>query len=1110
MGPSSKPPPPDILMDHVPVLHPTLTEMDNFGEYLANAHDLVQRYGGVRIDPPPEWPRPQLRMTPDSRFFVRMQQLPGVPPPDLVTGDRRFNKKITFPDSKNTVTLRKYHTRARTFHEHVGLTLGFKTHRDPKLSRDPGCHSRTGYSSLDVRRGEAGRMPGDICASSENINRMDCCEVLDDVCGTVTNHVATNCILSALPAEDAEPHPAPSPSVEMAMTLPPHAVAASKDSANICPDVELDESLPRDERNITNTVSPPAAIPDDHAARNSATSDSNQNAPIYDTEDPSKERGNIPQIEHLKKDSLPEQIFEKVDCGRPQKRHFDSVDSHGGNPFDISSEQYEDVFWHAMACGVGGKPVEIPYGVDVEAEGAYDSSVMAYVKWNIDSKRQHPLQEDACPPTPSIASTAASRGPSNPKCHVGNISGFGLLRHLPRMPGINHSMYYIGHLFTRFCWHTEDAFLNSISYLHGESADKIWYVVPPEFAVVFEAYASQEIFGPEMQSTGESGNTLLASKTVLFDPRDVVRRGIPVNRIVHKPGTFVYTAPRAYHGGFNCGFNIAEAVNFALPSWFPQGRAASLCARAVPRQLCLPREFLLVREALALVNAARDKQSRFLVQENVQCLDQRRANDGTPAPVRSPRLIEDALVIANELRLVIAEGEHAIQKLAKETSCTIIEGLASEIVKQSSSSSDCATCAMRHSRHRAALGSEFGEDAGILCAICGHVCHFYVVTCASCTNGGYQARCPLHFSSGGPVCRKARHRPKVSRRYSPVFLYDLLGECEEVAGVEISAAEILNRYRGYLRHWSVVPRLSRAPRRASGVRLHLPLPDSFHTSRRESNNPTTCRRRGRPRLNVAERCGNANWTENDIAEISLKPRRKREQNGFDFRRKSDIKPDTVIPLPSDTANVCSVETHSNPREKSCNENNSSRKLKRQRKEKEKHGSRRKKRKEDDKSSSDAHHARRNDIRPLCEGENSHRVQVDISPAKVTKGSSFVDQGRSARDTGDISNLRQYRVYRGTSLSDGRSRAFIERQLSRRGTEMEATYNPGPKNCRDLCVEQGDVLRDQAECTSSKSQRNNDVQYAGANAVAGSSATEPCQSEVSGLTLHVNRNKSPCP
>ena len=44
---------------------------------------------------------------------------------------------------------------------------------------------------------------------------------------------------------------------------------------------------------------------------------------------------------------------------------------------------------------------------------------------------------------------------------------------------------------------------------------------------------------------------------------------------LQKKGQFVITCPRAYHAGFNTGFNVAESVNFALEDWL------TICRKAV-------------------------------------------------------------------------------------------------------------------------------------------------------------------------------------------------------------------------------------------------------------------------------------------------------------------------------------------------------------------------------------------------------------------------------------------------------------------------------------------------------------------------------------------------
>lgn len=64
----------------------------------------------------------------------------------------------------------------------------------------------------------------------------------------------------------------------------------------------------------------------------------------------------------------------------------------------------------------------------------------------------------------------------------------------------------------------------------------------------------------------------------MVNPKVIERElKIEILKIVQKKGDFVITWPKAYHAGFNRGFNISEAINFALFEWWRIARVANLC-----------------------------------------------------------------------------------------------------------------------------------------------------------------------------------------------------------------------------------------------------------------------------------------------------------------------------------------------------------------------------------------------------------------------------------------------------------------------------------------------------------------------------------------------------
>lgn len=120
---------------------------------------------------------------------------------------------------------------------------------------------------------------------------------------------------------------------------------------------------------------------------------------------------------------------------------------------------------------------------------------------------------------------------------------------------------YVGMCFSSFCWHTEDHWSYSINYLHwGEP--KTWYGIPGDCAERFENVVQQ--IAPELF---EAHPDLLHHLVTIVNPNVLMSKGVPVVRTNQEAGEFIVTFPRSYHAGFNQGYNLAEAVNFATADW---------------------------------------------------------------------------------------------------------------------------------------------------------------------------------------------------------------------------------------------------------------------------------------------------------------------------------------------------------------------------------------------------------------------------------------------------------------------------------------------------------------------------------------------------------------
>ena len=255
---------------------------------------------------------------------------------------------------------------------------------------------------------------------------------------------------------------------------------------------------------------------------------------------------------------------ELVRTRRSAHGHWSSLD-----PMVVSSEKIETEYWRLVSTGNNLAQVHYGSDVDVASPGACSGfpldtkgetvgkECIELSRWQAESRGKTSLSANGHTFTEKEISYLRQHG-----WNLNSLPYVTLLRFANEsIGGVSRPMMYIGSLFSSFCWHTEDNWLYSINYIHT-GAPKRWYGVSGPGAPKFE-----QALRAELPHLFEDEPQLLYSLSTTLHPEILKRYGVDICTTLQHEGEFVVTFPRSYHSGFNCGFNVAESVNFATSRW---------------------------------------------------------------------------------------------------------------------------------------------------------------------------------------------------------------------------------------------------------------------------------------------------------------------------------------------------------------------------------------------------------------------------------------------------------------------------------------------------------------------------------------------------------------
>jgi hypothetical protein len=136
------------------------------------------------------------------------------------------------------------------------------------------------------------------------------------------------------------------------------------------------------------------------------------------------------------------------------------------------------------------------------------------------------------------------------------------------IPGVDRPYLYFGTRFSTFALHTEDLELFSVNY-HWFGAPKIWYTAAPR-----DFHRVRDTCAKMFPSLRKEDDEFMRFKQCIVHPGLLMQAGCSMSKAVQEPGDWIVTFPNGFHGGFNAGWNCAEAINMCTEDWLPYARRA--------------------------------------------------------------------------------------------------------------------------------------------------------------------------------------------------------------------------------------------------------------------------------------------------------------------------------------------------------------------------------------------------------------------------------------------------------------------------------------------------------------------------------------------------------